>query len=262
MHIAALKHFGLRGTYSLIDVAPDDLARRVPELIHEGYAGFNVTIPHKDAMYKLAAERTKEAQAAHAANTIKADGDKLVAHNTDIEGFTRALEQSFNLSDCAEQTACVLGAGGAAKAAFIALDQMGFNRILIIVRDDAKARATVSSVRLQHPERLEIIPLPDSCVPTKLSLIVNTTPIGQKDDSIPAWLAHVVRSEETAMLFDMVYARTNAKTPLVHYAESRGWNAVDGTDMLVHQASAAFEFWTGECPPATLMKEALLKARG
>ena len=99
MHIAALKHFGLRGTYSLLDVAPDDLDKRVPELIHEGYAGFNVTIPHKNAMYKLATERTKEAEVALAANTIKIDDGKLVAHNTDIEGFTRALEQSFNLTD-------------------------------------------------------------------------------------------------------------------------------------------------------------------
>lgn len=261
MHRAALKHFALAGTYELIDVTAEDLPQRVPELINEGYTGFNVTIPHKDAMYKLASEHTPQAQAAQAANTIKADGTKLVAHNTDIEGLRKALEKSFAAPHYEDETVCVLGAGGAARAALIALDQMGFHKILLIARDQSKARATVSSVALVHPQRLEISSPPDSAVATKISLIVNTTPIGQKDDVIPAWLAHVVRSDRTGMLFDMVYSRTNAQTPLVRYASLRGWSAVDGTDMLVYQAAAAFEFWTGKNPPAPLMKEALLRER-
>ncbi len=69
------------------------------------------------------------------------------------------------------------------------------------------------------------------------------------------------QSASRHFFFDMVYSATGAPTPLMEIANEHGWRSTDGTDMLVYQACAAFEFWTGKYPPYILMKEALEEAR-
>lgn len=269
MHKAALEFCGLDGTYELIDVAPDQLDQRVIELMNQGYAGFNVTIPYKDSMFKLAHTHTSEAVAARAANTIRITENtfmdvpvvpksKLVAHNTDIEGFRQALTAHFDIQDATQRTVCVLGAGGASRAALVALDALGFARILIVARDQAKAQAMLDSIQIDQT-KCELLPL-TAALGQEFDLIVNTTPLGQRSDDLPSWINFVLKpaANSNCQFFDMVYSRTFEPTPLVRFALERGWQAVDGKDMLVHQARAAFEFWTGKLPPFEVMNEAFL----
>jgi shikimate dehydrogenase len=275
MHEAALKFFGLAGSYNLLDVPPEQLAQTLPRLIDDGYCGFNVTIPHKEAMFQLADRHTPEAATAGAANTIKVgDGGTLTAHNTDIAGFERALMAAI-LSNAAFNkpqptvgkgvgTACVVGAGGAARAALITLPRLGFKRIIVVARDAQKARQALSQTELA--DKLEVRSIP--CEPISgdnIDLVVQTTPIGQCTNEIPGWFEHIVVQETSRsmkpLFFDMVYARDREETPLVRFARQRGWSAIDGTNMLVNQACLAFEFWTGRLPPFNLMKEALNRAR-
>jgi shikimate dehydrogenase len=265
MHNAALKHFGLEGSYSLLDVQPQDLEVELHRFVSEGFVGFNVTIPFKEAVYKLSSRYTAEASTCGAANTIKVEAGELLAHNTDVEGFRQALESHVQVAAWPHMTACVIGAGGAARAAVAALDQLGLGRVLVYARDRIKAAHAMDTVQLMHKDRVEINQIPCSEVRESQSLIVQTTPVGQADHGIPNWFAHFFTNDDVTtqpLFFDMVYSRSSsAPTPLVQYAKERQWRAVDGTDMLVHQALSAFLFWTGMKPPFSVMKQALDASR-
>ncbi|MGH9553685.1 MAG: shikimate dehydrogenase family protein, partial [Terriglobales bacterium] len=268
MHEAALRFFGLEGTYTLLDVAPEKLAQRVGQLVAQGYTGFNVTIPHKDAMFQMAAERTQEAELAQAANTILVrDDGTLLAHNTDIGGLRLALEQ-HNVPPPGNEPVLVIGAGGAAGAALVALAQMGYKPNLLARNPEQSSKlASQIGARLSLPEDLIqlFVPLDGTFkMFPPFGTAINCTPIGQKIAVLPDWAEHVFRersAKQELFFFDMVYSRDGKPTPLVALARSHGWRAVDGTDMLVHQARMAFEFWTGKLPPYEVMKDALERSR-
>lgn len=256
MHEAALRHLGLDGSYSLIDIAPELLADKIAQLIVDGLHGFNVTIPHKDAVFRLARERTDEAERTGAANTILIKAGTLVAHNTDVLGVEHVLKERF-LSASPSMSVGVVGAGGAARAALVALDNMHFKRIVLLARDIEKAKQLVESVHFEGRTAVELQSLPDAPV-DGVSLWINTTPIGQRSKEIPQWIEYLFPSEgENTTFFDMVYAPSGGETPLVELAQKHGLTAFDGTDMLIHQARMAFHFWTGELPPYAVMRQAL-----
>jgi shikimate dehydrogenase len=269
MHCAALDHFKLTGNYRLLDVLKEQLQEKLSELIAEGIVGLNVTIPHKEAMFKLASSFTPEATHTQAANTIKVEKGQLIAHNTDIQGFQNALSSAMLQFGTKPESAVVLGAGGASRAALVALDLIGFSRILLIARNIEAAKMVLNSIVLTRPQRVQITGLPDQ--PARAVeetgdqdlVVVNTTPLGQSSLELPPWLNYIVdsRRRDRRLFFDMVYSRNTEPTPLVSFARARGWHGVDGTDMLVHQARAAFAFWTGNDPPYSVMRSALDKAR-
>lgn len=280
MHKAALAHFGLKGSYDLLDIEPEQLAFAVPEYIAHGYVGFNVTIPHKEAIYKLARTQSDSAAAAGAANTIKVQEGALLAHNTDIEGLLMALKRQGLTSIEGEASAIIVGAGGASRAALLALEALGFAKITLIARDSAKAQNTVNSVKLSKRTAVKILSVPvadtqhqqtlsgffDGTVPQEANLIINSTPIGQASQSpsaVPDWFKQIfaAASSPSSLFFDMVYSRDGSDTLLTALARQSGMQAVDGQDMLIYQASAAFQFWTGLKPPYQVMKEALVAAR-
>lgn len=269
MHRAALEFFGLDGTYELIDVEPAQLEARVVDLMNKGFCGFNVTIPHKDSMFKLAHSHTGQANAAKAANTIKivensfmgvelTPKTKLLAHNTDIEGFKLALTSHFELRDPNKRSACVLGAGGASRAAIVALAALGFQQICIVARDQGKAQMMLEAISVDR-SKCQILPL-SAAMDERFDLLVNTTPLGQQNAELPGWVSFLLEQADGSeyQFFDMVYSRSDKPTALVELARNRGWKAVDGKDMLIHQARAAFEFWTGKMPPFEVMSDAFL----
>jgi shikimate dehydrogenase len=262
MHNAALKYCGLTGSYELVDIAPDQLREGIDQLKLKGFTGFNVTIPHKDAIYRMAAEHTKEASQAQASNTVKIlDDGSLLAHNTDIDGFRDALNEliTANQSD----TACVIGTGGAAKAAILALASLGFKSIVVLSRDAAKATSLTEQMKSELPSSTTLLPASqDQLPPAQLKLVVNSSPIGQNGVPLPVWTeSFLTRISGDGLIFDMVYAKSTLDTPLVALALSKGLRAVDGTEMLIRQAHKAFQFWTNESPPLEVMRAALHEAR-
>jgi shikimate dehydrogenase len=263
MHNAALTYCHLEGSYGLLDIAPADLEREIDRIKLEGYTGFNVTIPHKDAIYRMAKEHTKECQQAQASNTVKIRKDgSLLAHNTDIGGFKEALEELLS-TDGSKTSACIMGTGGAAKAAILGLAELGFEKIHIISRDTARAEALAQSMKTVVAAQTELVPVKwEEVVTDNLSVIVNSTPIGQNAVTVPDWMdAFLAKVPQDALFFDMVYTRSADDTPLVKMAKERGLNAVDGAEMLIRQAQKAFQFWTGESTPVEIFRTAFETAK-
>jgi len=269
MHEAALKHCGFSGSYRLIDILPADLFVAVKRLKQQGLTGFNVTIPHKTTVLHNCDERSLAVERVGAANTIKImDDDSIFADNTDIFGFESALEQVYNKDTrpgYEQKTACVLGAGGASKAALDVLTSRGFDKIFILARDAAKARHLASHWSNDFGCKAQLVPVgfSDTDTISGAELFVSTIPYGQTVPIEKGFLSHLFshRGNSKPFVFDMVYSRNGSDTALVHLARELQIDVCDGTNMLVHQALKSFHIWTKQLVPFDVMHEALVKAR-
>ncbi|HEX2084902.1 MAG TPA: shikimate dehydrogenase [Solirubrobacteraceae bacterium] len=232
MHNAAYAALGLRDhRYQHLPVPPELLAETVRALPRAGFAGANVTIPHKEAALAVADEATERARAIGAANTLTFSDDGTIhADNTDAPGLLAAL------GDDVPRTALVLGAGGSARAAIWALRQAGAE-VSVLARTPARAEGLQA--------RIVDTPEPAEC-------LVNCTPIGLDDpDALPA------DPRGYATVVDLVYR--DGGTRLVREAQSAGARTVDGLEILVRQGALSLEIWTGLEPPLDAMR---LAARG
>ena len=243
IHNYWLAEHGLNGSYERIDVAPDDFASFLASLVEQGFIGGNVTIPHKETAFAAIGERDEAAKAIGAINTIWTKDGRLLGSNTDAFGF------SANLDDKAPQwrngtRACVLGAGGAARAIVYALIQAGFEEIIVINRNLDRARY------LSEAFGPKLRPLCWSAVDSSLDgvdLLINTTSLGMGGMEFPA--LPLGRLSADAIVTDIVY--TPLRTPLLSQAERAGLKTVDGLGMLLHQAVPGFEKWFGKRPVVT-----------
>lgn len=264
MHKAALQFCNLEGTYELFDIPGENLLRQVNRLKEKGLSGFNVTIPHKTAILQSCVQLSPSVRRVGAANTIKVQSDgSLSADNTDIGGFSAALTAATNISHL--HTACILGAGGASKAAIDVLLQLSFKKIFILARDSRKASALCQEWTGTNETRAKLIPVAFSEHNTisGAQLFVSTIPYGQTVALDSNFLTCLFTDcgNDNAFIFDMVYSRDGSDTSLVKLAKDLGRSACDGTAMLVHQASLAFTIWTGEKVPFAVMHDALVAAR-
>lgn len=243
IHNYWLAEHGLNGSYERIDVAPDDFASFLASLVEQGFVGGNVTIPHKETAFAAIGERDEAAEAIGAINTIWTKDARLLGSNTDAFGF------SANLDDKAPQwrngtRACVLGAGGAARAIVYALIQAGFEEIIVINRNLDRARY------LSEAFGPKLRPLGWSAVDSALDsvdLLINTTSLGMGGTEFP--VLPLGRLSADAIVTDIVY--TPLRTPLLSQAERAGLKTVDGLGMLLHQAVPGFEKWFGKRPVVT-----------
>lgn len=261
MHLAAMKYIARNGDYRLIDVKEEELDAKLSSMHKEGYAGFNVTIPHKRALFARCIGKSEEALRTLAVNTVKIHPDgKMIGHNTDLPAFRQSLDQHFGNRN--RQRALILGAGGAARAAVAALVDLNFQDVKLLVRNPEKhslsdfflgdkliAGESINMVRSEDFVKEEFdIP----------QLIVNCTPLGQASNELPEWVdAMFKRAGERAFFFDMVYSKTDLPTPMIKAASKRSVASVDGLEMLARQAALAFTFWTDETVPPDVMLNAL-----
>jgi shikimate dehydrogenase len=260
MHKAALAHFGMKGDYRLYDIEPAALEQKLQALCNQGIQGLNVTIPHKLDVFSRCKKLSEAAQNVGAVNTVRflADGG-MEGHNTDLGGFASALGSA--LAQSTPGIACLLGAGGAAKAAILALIELGVSDLKIVVRDPHKAERLVQNLALSSLAsaiKISVVALEDISTIFGASLIVNTLPIGQTMIDTPEPIKNWLKGFKSGgpFVFDMVYSRTGEATPLVKFAEENGFNACDGAEMLIWQAAFAFQFWTERMPPLDLMRTA------
>jgi len=238
MHTAAYRALRLDWEYTAIDVPPDGLAAFVAGLAAAGFAGVNVTIPHKQAVLALCDELSAEARRAGSVNTIVVRAGRLRGETTDGAGLLWAL------GDVAPADALVLGAGGAARAAVAALVDAGWS-VAVSARRPEAAAALGAGVRPWPPQE-------------GARLIVNATPLGQ----VPGTAVAVPGTgliEPGTIVCDLAYRGDGSPTPLVVAAAERGARAVDGLEVLVGQGIAAFELLTGVPAPVAVMRAA---ARG
>lgn len=225
IHNAAFAALGIDARYELADVTPEALTDAVDALRGAGRIGANVTQPHKLAVCDVVDELAPEVRRLGAANTIVRRGPRLSAHNTDLPALAAELADLGSFG-----TAAVLGAGGASRAAQAALADSG--------------------VTMQVVDRTSWATLPD--VLAGVDLLVNATPIGTGSDESPV-PASLLRPDLSVL--DLVYRPS--PTRLVREARGAGAAARDGRGVLLRQAAASFELWTGRGAPVDAMRDAL-----
>ena len=242
---AALRSARIPLTYETLPVEPAALAGTIASLVAEGAAG-NVTIPHKLAVYELAAVRTPVADRAGAVNTFWAEDGVLAGDNTDVAGFA-ALVQNVKGSVAQNARVAVLGAGGAAAAVLTAIEQWRGARVRVWSRSEARRSALVK----RFADIAEAAVGAQDAV-RDATMVVNATSVGMLDDAHPIAINLLPRR---ATVIDVVYRRGG--TSWVNAAQSAGHIAADGKEMLLAQGAASFERWFGIRPDIRAMREAL-----
>ncbi len=231
------------------------LVAAVKGLAALGFRGANVTIPHKGAVIPCLEDISDDARLAEAVNTIVVDDDVLRGHNTDVEGVRAALLDATGESLEGER-ALILGAGGAARAAALALARLGCD-LTIVNRTPARAQRVAALITAGVPGvACDWRPLPEltAAEVARQRVVVNATSLGMAGEGkVPALLADNVTAGQ--VVFDAVYA--SAPTGFLVAAQARGATVVDGLSMLVRQAAEAFSLWTGVPAPLEVMRDAV-----
>jgi len=254
MQTAALVELGLAGewSYEAIEVAPVDFGELVRSLPGEGFAGVNVTVPHKLAALALADSASEAARGIGAANTLSFAESQIRAENTDGVGLIEALPEPAN-----GRRALVLGAGGAGRACAWALHAAGAE-VSIWNRSAARAEAVAAELGVRRIERIET---------GNFELLVNCTTVGLEqanlaEPSRPALKGLPLDADsisEGQIVVDLVYG--SRPTPLAALAAGKGASVVDGLEILVHQGAASLRIWTGREPSLETMRSAAREQR-
>lgn len=258
MHNAALRSLGFDGIYVPFHVTPENLATAVAGVRALQIAGLSVTVPHKELIIPLLDEIDAAAGRIGAVNTVVNRQGRLIGYNTDAPGFLRALRTTLDFSP-RRQKVVLIGAGGAARAALVALAQAGAASIVVANRSLDRAINLIATYRHEFPDcDLIATELYDDRIADFLAradLLVNTSAIGLHGESFPPVILSALKP--SSPIFDMVYAKGAASTPLVLQGENAGHRAADGRSMLIAQGEEAFALWTGSSPPAGAMQRAL-----
>ncbi len=244
--------------YQAYETPPDALPAFLATMRQGGWLGCNVTIPHKRAAYEGVDALTEEAEAIGAVNTILVQDGRLLGHNTDAEGFMRALTEEAHI-DVRGRDAVLLGAGGAALAVAIGLARGGVRRMWIANRSAERAQALVERIRGRDMRvQAEALPLETEVLRGPLSeasLLVTSTSVGMSGGPAPGDLPVAKDLLSSRLLvYDLVY--NPARTPLLNAAEQAGARTLEGLPMLIYQGAASFERWTGRPAPIATMMEA------
>lgn len=258
LHEAAFRAAGLDWHYELRDVPPAELPEAVSRARTEGWRGWNVTLPHKQAIIPLLTGLTPTARQAGAVNTVTCTADGLYGDNTDIVGFARALTATRWSGTGSDTSALLLGAGGAARAVLVHLLELGL-QVVIVNRTPPRALALAqefTDAAAQHGAALTALPEPQvpQAVAARSRLVIHATASGR---DTPQWLPLDAAATPTdALFFDLNYDLT-ALTPFCRTAQVAGRQSVDGLRMLVEQAAAAFSRWTDRPAPLGAMLAAV-----
>lgn len=238
----------LDAEYQAIEVKPKDLNSFIGEVGDQGFAGGNITIPHKEMVFEAIKKVDETARLIGAANTIWIEDGDLKATNTDAYGFAANLDQQAENWDgeiAKNRTVVVLGAGGAARAVVFALVERKFKSIRIVNRTLSRAQNLAerfgSACSAHAMDELSEL-LGDADV------LVNTTSLGmagQEESPLPS----IEALPDHALVTDIVY--TPLITPLLAQAQKQGLKTVDGLGMLLHQGVPGFEKWFGIRPQVT-----------
>lgn len=247
-----LARHGIDGSYERIDVAPADIRSFIAGLASSGFAGGNVTIPHKEAAFEAVDRRDAAADAIGAVNTLWIEDGRICGGNTDGFGFAANLDASAP-EWRNRGRAVVIGAGGASRAVVHAILGAGYDRVELVNRTVSRAEDLAGrfgpGVRAAGFADLAGL-LPGA------GLLVNTTSLGMDGDGdVPLDVGLLV---DDCIVTDIVYVPL--ETPLLAAAAARGLKTVDGLGMLLHQAVPGFERWFGVRPAVTPELRALVIA--
>ena len=242
MHNAVYQELGLDWVYVPLAIADEVGLRRLVAAIRSlPFVGFNVTMPYKATILELCDEVATAAQVAGAVNTVHCVDGRLIGYNTDGRGLLETLQRDAGF-DPAGKSVVILGAGGAAGGAFVALILARASRVTLVNRDVGRAEELMermathsSSIQVEALSYLEA----EQAV-READLVINATSVGMRPGDpcpIPGeWLT------PRQVVLDMVYG-TSLRTALVTCGESVGAKTLDGLGMLVCQGATAVDIW-------------------
>ena len=215
-------HLGLEGySYTLHEMPTLDGLRRWVE--EEEISGFNVTIPYKQAIIPLLDEITHEAETIGAVNCVCASNGRLVGHNTDAPAFANTIKHSIAAND----TALILGTGGAARAVGYAFAQMGIEHLHVSRHPEKHKHDNMKVIGYDH--------LPPS------NLLVNATPVGMWPDVDSTPFPLPLSNFNFRLVYDLIY--NPSPTLLLRQAAETGAVCMDGLAMLHRQAELSWKLW-------------------
>lgn len=246
-----LRTLGIPGAYELKDLAPEAFPDFVTHLAANGYVGGNVTVPHKEAAFRLVDQRDAASEAVGAVNTLWLENGRLMGGNSDTHGFIANLDDRAPGWDVPGGRAVILGAGGAARSAAYALATRGLT-VLVLNRTVARARSLAAdfgpSVSAHGYDALQqLLPAAD--------LLVNCTSLGMVGK--PPLEVDIATLNPSAVVYDVVYVPL--ETGLLAAARARGHRVVDGLGMLLQQAGFGFRKWFGAAPQVTPELRAIIE---
>jgi shikimate dehydrogenase len=254
IHNHWIARYGLKGAYVQLPVQPDRLEAAIRGLPALGFAGCNVTVPHKVNAMRFMDELHPAARRVAAINTIvvQADG-RLLGMNNDGAGYIQSLRDADPAWRGDAGPALVLGAGGAARAIVVALLDEGVPELRITNRTLERAQALAEA----FGDRVKVVPWAErNEAMAGVSLLVNTTTQGMHGQA-PLDVA-MAALPAAAMVSDAIYIPM--ETPLLAQARLRGHRTVNGLGMLLNQARPAFESWFGVIPEITPELRAAVEA--
>jgi shikimate dehydrogenase len=262
IHNAGFAALGLDARYEAWPTPPEDLAEAVERVRDADFLGLSVTIPHKQAVMALLDEIVPAATAIGSVNTVVKREGRLVGYNTDKEGFMRPLRRA----GCEPEglRALLLGVGGSERAVAYGLAEAGVASIALAGRRPERVEAAAAHLESTAPrgvlvERVAWTDASLSGAASRADLIVNCTPVGmrhtpeEQDSPLPA-----AALRPGVWVYDIVY--NPLETVLLRLAREAGARTVAGLEMLVYQAAAQQQLWTGREPPVDIMLAAATAA--
>jgi shikimate dehydrogenase len=245
LHGYWLKEYGIDGEMLRVPARPEEFADVIARLRDEGFRGVNVTVPHKEAAFAVADKKQHSALEAGAANLLVFHETGIEAQNTDTYGLAQSLGPVVGLPG---KTVVLLGAGGAARGAVLALQRLGVTTIHILNRHIARAQALAQELQPTLAAKLVAGDLGNwATVASDAALLVNSTSAGMTGNA-PLDL-DLSALNESAAVCDIVY--NPLQTQLLKDAAARGHKTIDGLGMLMHQAVPSFEAFFGKRPEVT-----------
>lgn len=258
---AALKAMRLPGEYQLFPVPPlphgaAGLEELVKRLRLGELDGLNVTIPHKQSILPLLDDLTLTARQAGAANTLFRHGKKILGDTTDVPGLLADL-RAWLLPACVKpQRALILGAGGSARAAALALLEDNW-QVWVAARREEQAAELAQTINTVNGSAIESLPLRSGALERLegISLVVNCTPLGMSPQVEECPWPDMLPLPAGAAVYDLIY--NPAETVLLQRARRQGLPARNGLGMLVEQGALSLERWTGRHVPREIMWKAI-----
>ena len=256
MHNAAIAHLRADFAYLPFPVAPESLRDAVQGFAAVRLSGFNVTIPHKQAIMPLLDKVSDLAISVGAVNTVWRTGNTWSGTNTDVAGFVAPLQPLNRDWD----TALILGHGGAARAVVAGCVQLGCKTIHVVGR---RPDALAKFERSWNLLNADLVVHPWAAVPSLLpscNLVVNATPLGMHPHTERSPLQADWQFAPDSVAYDLIY--NPSPTRFLQQAKAQGALAIDGLEMLVQQGAVALELWLQQPAPVEVMRRSLQTGLG
>ncbi len=238
IHAQFAEQMGIDISYEKILAPIDEFATTADAFINQGGSGFNITVPFKLDAFKFANQHTAYAKTAGAVNTVKINGSDILGENTDGVGLVRDLTQNLNV-DLTNKTILILGAGGATRGVLLPLLEHNPKRLMIANRTTSKAVQLCKDFsKYGNTCGFGLEKVKDAPV----DIIINATS-ASLNNQMPD-IANGCAND--AICYDLMYGK---QSPFMDWAKANSASAIsDGLGMLVEQAGASFELWTGKKP--------------